>query len=69
MWEDSVLGRVIGDTEGGTGICILFKGLEPCVSLCLLEDVVEKCLRDGLGSDGEVCDERSCRRNRTRSSS
>jgi len=46
--EDSVLGRAIGDTEGDAGLQVLFEGLEPCLSLRLLEDVVENSLESGV---------------------
>lgn len=46
--EDPVLGRVIGDTDGNAGLQVLFEGLEPRLSLRLLEDVVEDCLDSGV---------------------
>ena len=54
VWEDSVLGRIIGDGEGDSGIYVLALRL-----LCLLEGVAENSLRNGLGRDREVCDDRS----------
>ena len=42
--EDTILGGDIGDTEGDAGLEVLFEGLEPCLPLRLLEDVMENRL-------------------------
>lgn len=47
VWKYAILWRAVGDTEGDAGLKVLFKGLEPCLSLGLLEDVVEDCLESG----------------------
>ena len=52
VWEGLGIGWIIGDPEGDTGIYVLALCL-----LCLLEAVVENGLRNGLGTDGEVCDD------------
>ena len=44
VWEHTILGGHVGDTEGDAGLEVLFEGLEPCLPLRLLKNVMENRL-------------------------